>query len=125
MKKKHIRDAVIAVATFGLILVVMTSQPFDNLMGWLGPRVGWFGVGVLNSIYAAFGGVGFAVVCGSLLLSPFAAMIFFAGRRRLRERRQIAGHCDACGYSLKGLTSERCPECGEAISRATARRGEG
>jgi len=26
--------------------------------------------------------------------------------------------CPACGYSLRGLTAERCPECGEPFDRA-------
>ena len=25
-------------------------------------------------------------------------------------------HCDSCGYALTGLTSRRCPECGERFS---------
>ncbi len=26
------------------------------------------------------------------------------------------GHCKDCGYNLTGLTSSRCPECGEAVA---------
>src|SRR5580765_6099592 len=30
--------------------------------------------------------------------------------------------CPACGYSLRGIASERCPECGLSIDRATISR---
>lgn len=32
-----------------------------------------------------------------------------SGRRQARLR---SGQCEACGYNLTGLTTERCPECG-------------
>lgn len=33
-------------------------------------------------------------------------------RQELREQRRRENRCLNCGYSLEGLTSERCPECG-------------
>lgn len=32
-----------------------------------------------------------------------------------RRRRIPPGHCQRCGYNLKGLTEARCPECGQAF----------
>ena len=28
-----------------------------------------------------------------------------------RQEKPPAGRCDSCGYSLRGLTENRCPEC--------------
>jgi hypothetical protein len=47
----------------------------------------------------------FLAIVGSLLL--------YAGRRR---RVGDAPHCRNCNYLLHGLSSERCPECGSALS---------
>jgi hypothetical protein len=35
-----------------------------------------------------------------------------AARRLTRIRRGRNGQCLACGYSLQGVTADRCPECG-------------
>lgn len=34
----------------------------------------------------------------------------------VRDRRKACGECVKCGYPLRGLTSERCPECGQLFS---------
>jgi hypothetical protein len=55
----------------------------------------------------------------------YAAIVWFlffapgAVRRRVRRKR---GQCAACGYSMRGAVSEKCPECGgeqyrEALDR--------
>ena len=33
------------------------------------------------------------------------------------------GHCRRCGYNLKGLTAERCPECGAGFDGADVLHG--
>jgi hypothetical protein len=38
-----------------------------------------------------------------------------AVRRRVRIKR---GQCASCGYSLRDITSEKCPECGVAVASA-------
>ncbi len=35
------------------------------------------------------------------------------GRSRSREQRRRDKQCEHCGYSLKGLPTSRCPECGQ------------
>ena len=57
----------------------------------------------------------FAVRWDLPLLYPVVFMLGWSlwlvrGRRKLRRR---VGCCSECGYSLDGLTSDVCPECGE------------
>jgi hypothetical protein len=44
-----------------------------------------------------------------------AGLWYFAGFGRRRYRRQ-RGRCIGCGYSLKGLRGDKCPECGMAFA---------
>ena len=46
-----------------------------------------------------------------------AALLQWARRTRLRGDR----HCRACGYSLEGLESSICPECGEQATTTIAK----
>lgn len=52
-----------------------------------------------------------------ITLVAIAAVAIPWTRRTLREqaRRLERGECLNCGYSLRGLTSKRCPECGTAV----------
>jgi len=58
---------------------------------------------------------------GSFLLNRVAVVVLiigFTGRLGLvvyRYRRRRQGDCDICGYSLRGITSTQCPECGSII----------
>ena len=36
-----------------------------------------------------------------------------------RDRRHPPGHCQACGYNLKGNVSGMCPECGSELEPAS------
>lgn len=73
-------------------------RPFDwtgataNLLAWL----------------AALG------LLGSLGWVPTVA------RRHIRRVRVAKGQCAACGYSLRGLPADQCPECGATDSARTA-----
>lgn len=51
-----------------------------------------------------------------ILLFSFKPMWSFVAWYRSR-RRHIPGHtyCKHCGYDLHGTTTEKCPECGEAV----------
>ncbi len=47
-------------------------------------------------------------------LWPWAVLFALAagGLWRAAGRRIAPGHCAACGYDLRGLRGEKCPECG-------------
>ncbi len=49
----------------------------------------------------------------AMVLTPLAAPLVVALWKR--RRRRLNGCCIQCGYSLFGLTSPRCPECGRAL----------
>ncbi len=63
--------------------------------------------------------VGFFTACGMMAgiyvmlwaFGPGIALLFWA-----ETRRQMAGHCPACGYNLRGLPKRRCPECGRPFT---------
>ena len=47
-----------------------------------------------------------------------SALLAWRCRRRLQRLRMPAGLCRSCGYDLRA-SSERCPECGKAITNPT------
>ncbi len=53
----------------------------------------------------------------ALLWLPFAP---FAARRMIRRRR---GRCVRCGYDLRGIQHDVCPECGGSICHVPCRAG--
>ncbi len=49
---------------------------------------------------------------------PFAiatAGAIYASLKRAHDLPYGEGHCRACGYSLEGITGDRCPECGQLV----------
>lgn len=64
----------------------------------------------------AIGGVG--AVGLAIILRTWRDSIISAvdGRSVLDERGEVQVSCPACGYSLIGLTSLRCPECGASFT---------
>ena len=52
-------------------------------------------------------------------VASIAAMVVLVIISRLVYRRWVTrpqrGWCDECGYSTRGIASERCPECGNAL----------
>jgi hypothetical protein len=73
----------------------------------------------LRPAWDLWSGIGFIAIAGSIGILP-AYLICRRQHRRLLRYMQ-APTCFRCGYSLKGLSSERadllvitCPECGNA-----------
>lgn len=56
-------------------------------------------------------------------LWPWASLCGIATAILARRFRNLvpAGHCRNCAYDLRGLTADRCPECGRPIQSAIAR----
>ncbi len=53
----------------------------------------------------------FALAVNAVLVGALAAG-FYAGPAFLRGRRVPDGTCAHCGYDLRGIDSNKCPECG-------------
>jgi len=64
----------------------------------------WLGFGVNTLIYAAL-----------------AAVVLEIPRRRRRRWRRIRGKCVHCGYDVRGVLHDRCPECGKTIAARSSR----
>ncbi|GJM24132.1 MAG: hypothetical protein DHS20C16_05470 [Phycisphaerae bacterium] len=60
------------------------------------------------------GHVTFPLWCPLLLFAANPIFAFIRGPLRRRARRK-RNQCIQCGYSLIGLTEQRCPECGTAV----------
>jgi hypothetical protein len=88
---------VVLLATFFLMLA---SQQVDNVLGAFPPFGGHSAVVLWNA--------GLAVI-----------LLWWA----IQARRRVfgPGRCAACGYDLRGVAHERCPECGEAVTIPAAR----
>lgn len=61
--------------------------------------------------------IGFPLALLMLPLLPVPVAWLTLRRRWRAARRRELGLCPACGYSLQGITSRHCPECGTATSR--------
>ncbi|MGD2107940.1 MAG: hypothetical protein PVI86_00985 [Phycisphaerae bacterium] len=80
----------------------------------LGVRA-WGAVGLLSmgdSFYYFCG----SMVCWTLL---WAWGVYMLRRFWVRVADAAEGHCTRCGYSLRGLTEPRCPECGQVLPHET------
>ncbi|QQS07839.1 MAG: hypothetical protein IPK69_07395 [Phycisphaerales bacterium] len=51
------------------------------------------------------------------LLKKHGVRVGLLGPSATEVERLVDGACDSCGYDVRGLTSERCPECGGVIAR--------
>jgi len=71
--------------------------------------------GVVGSMAMGFAGLAGVFVLEMLLigLGLFGGFVFSG-------RHYPPGHCQRCGYNLRGNVSGRCPECGKPISETIA-----
>jgi hypothetical protein len=53
----------------------------------------------------------------TILASIIAVPLLLGARRGVLMLWVPRGFCEYCGYNLRGITSDRCPECGAAIHR--------
>jgi predicted RNA-binding Zn-ribbon protein involved in translation (DUF1610 family) len=56
-----------------------------------------------------------AVVAFSMCIGILVYMALCTRELVLVSRRRRMGLCASCGYDLTGITSGRCPECGEPV----------
>lgn len=95
---------------------------------------GVLGVAVTAVVVSLYG---FCVLVPDLIGAAFyfapaalIAVVTHEGIRTLRERgsrasphRDLLPLCDRCGYSLRGLSGDRCPECGHLFDPSRLARG--
>lgn len=100
--------------------VIKNPQGYASIL--LGPRSGWRPTTMTASMGMGAGPGGAALFKVTALFVPlWPILVLFGGATGFlwwRARRiAIPGHCRQCGYSLEGLASEKCPECGNLIRR--------
>lgn len=88
----------IALICIGTVNVFLRDVGDAKLVPWIVP------VGVIL-VFAGFFGVAFAVLSGLVFMRMRYWPVYGPG------------HCPRCGYSLIGLPSDRCPECGTPVVR--------
>ena len=59
-----------------------------------------------------------------LALPPLILSLVLLKIAYLPRRRGLTPHCSKCNYTLTGLDSDRCPECGQPLSPTTTVHGE-
>ena len=59
-----------------------------------------------------------------LALPPLLLSLVLLKLAYFSRRRGTTPHCRKCNYTLTGLNSERCPECGQALAEETVVHGE-
>lgn len=117
--------------------------PIDcEVPGWIGCAVGraiFLGVPTVLIVASAMGVAAngeftidavtsemFSQTTGVMLVlipALFTLMLVVSLRQLAAQRRRerLAPLCQRCGYSLKGLSSSRCPECGSPFDREVDR----
>ncbi len=60
------------------------------------------------------GDVGRTVYCAAVAVL-WTSLVWAFLLRLMKPRRPPADACEHCGYLLRGLTSNRCPECGTPV----------
>lgn len=97
------RSKLVGIACVAAFLVSVARPALDSLWYWQAQVL--IRVGVSSFLWNA-------IVLGAM----------YAWAIRLRLELHPAHACGACGYDLTGLTTGRCPECGEAVAISRVRR---
>ncbi len=103
----------------GFVGAILTGQ-IGYLIGSLCQDRNWpFSYLLVIYLGAAAGATAFALVFGMFGARFYGACVGFVvgsaasvGFLLLMTRPPKLGHCAKCGYNLKGLPHNRCPECG-------------
>jgi hypothetical protein len=99
-----LRVAAFGAVAFGSLLLVVRAVWHSN------EPVLWIGLGSV-----LLGVVLLVMNAPTVVLVPMFWFVFYAGAYKGKHasiRRRPPGTCPHCGYSRRGLPSQRCPECG-------------
>jgi len=111
-----IADQVSVYSHHGITLTPPVFWPRSRWIdaGWLGSDTRWQTAWFPQFIKRPAGWVFIVPWWNMAVLS----VVFLAGLHLLQSR----GHCRYCGYDLRGLPSDVCPECGRSFARRGAKR---
>ena len=93
-------------ATFGLAVILLVGAR------WILGILGLENVHPLSALLA----LPALVAIGVLIVLPVMFWASAVKRRRYLER-ESRGLCSDCGYDLRGIRHDRCPECGALVIR--------
>jgi hypothetical protein len=95
-RRQPVRALLTAVSLLGIEVVLALLNPG----GLIWPVAYLLGIAILITSLAS---IGLAIRC----IVPSAGP-----KLPVAERRTLVGECASCGYDLRGIDAERCPECG-------------
>ncbi len=100
----------------------MKRKAIAFLIGFLAPVIPAWGLVVYAYVYCHSNGhemKGFATGLAMFYVggpSILLGLLFALVATKCTRNKPDPLQCDKCGYSLVGLTSDKCPECGHTVS---------
>lgn len=115
------------VRAIGVLLIGLALPTAINYLAYAVSAIvsrDWLALSAGEQLFAILGGL-----AGFLAQGAFGVYLLFGGSAIIRYcTRDISGLCGSCGYDLKNLDADRCPECGSPAPKrprvATPPRGE-
>jgi hypothetical protein len=110
----------VAVASFAVLLVVLPYKRTAAIATWLSPLAAWtvlaLAAGSWRPTLSAAPGI--LLLAGFHLVTNLVTAAAMFPTLKFIDRLPVADPtlCSNCGYSLSGIDSDRCPECGHRIS---------